>query len=564
MKKLYKNLYQAAAVLCLASASQALVSCSEADSELVSFVEDNRINTPNDTVYSLMGIINKMQVVADRTVLLGELRGDLTTLTENAKLDLQAVANFTADAQNPYNNARDYYAVIQNCNYFLANANAELVKRGVLVFEKEIAVVRAYRAWTYLQLVLNYGEVPFYTQPLLAEKDADPSKYPFYNVEQIANYFIDDLIPYMDVEYPSYGSVGGINSQKFYIPIRVLIGDLCLWAGRYEEAAMYYHDFLTMQGNVHPTGIARAEWRNHDFESVNSSAFSNQFSSSNSEILTLIPMETEEYNGLISRLTDVFNSTTENYNYYQATHSQAYDELSMSQVYTMIDVDPLTMLPDTIGVKEDIVYEPEYQRGDLRLISTYPKLRKDLRAEGGNSDLIQTCNKYNGYNVHLYRLQHVYLRYAEALNRAGYPQAAFAVLKYGLWKDNIEKYISEDERTRAGELLSFSEYTFTRNNTQGLHSRGSGDANGNKEYAIPELETQEDSILFVENAICDEMALETAAEGLRFYDLMRLSRHRNDPTFLADKVARRNGSNNFDEALYNFLSKEENWYLPIE
>jgi hypothetical protein len=138
------------------------------------------------------------------------------------------------------------------------------------------------------------------------------------------------------------------------------------------------------------------------------------------------------------------------------------------------------------------------------------------------------------------------------------------VLKYGLWKDNIEKYISEDERTRAGELLSFSEYTFTRNNTQGLHSRGSGDANGNKEYAIPELETQEDSILFVENAICDEMALETAAEGLRFYDLMRLSRHRNDPTFLADKVARRNGSNNFDEALYNFLSKEENWYLPIE
>ena len=78
------------------------------------------------------------------------------------------------------------------------------------------------------------------------------------------------------------------------------------------------------------------------------------------------------------------------------------------------------------------------------------------------------------------------------------------------------------------------------------------------------METQEDSILFVENTICDEMALETAAEGLRFYDLMRLSRHRNDPTFLADKVARRNGSNNFDEALYNFLSKEENWYLPIE
>lgn len=564
MKKLYKHLYQAAAALCLATVSQGLVSCSEADSELVSFVEDNRINTPNDTVYSLMGIINKMQVIADRTVLLGELRGDLTSLTENADLDLQDLAAFKAGTSNPYNNARDYYAVIQNCNYFLANADTELAKRGVKVFEKEYAVVKAYRAWTYLQLAINYGEVPFFTQPLLAEKEADPAQYPHYNVEQIANYFIDDLIPYMDVEYPSYGSIGGINSQKFYIPIRVLIGDLCLWAGRYSEAAMYYHDYLTLQNNIHPVGTARAAWSNNKFENVNSSAFSSQFESNSTEVLTLIPMETDEYNGIESHLVDVFTSTDDNFNFYQATHSKAYDELSMSQVYKMIDVNPVTMLPDTIDVKEDIVYQPEYQKGDLRLISTYPELRKDLRADGNSSDLIQNCNKYRGTNVHIYRLQHVYLRYAEALNRAGYPQSAFAVLKYGLWKDNIEKYISEEERAEAGDLISFSEYTFTRNNTQGLHSRGSGDANGNKGYAIPELETKDDSILFVENAICDEMALETAAEGLRFYDLMRLSMHRNDPTFLAGKVAGRNGADAFDDDLFTFLSKEENWYLPIE
>ena len=60
------------------------------------------------------------------------------------------------------------------------------------------------------------------------------------------------------------------------------------------------------------------------------------------------------------------------------------------------------------------------------------------------------------------------------------------------------------------------------------------------------------------------MALETAAEGLRFYDLMRLSMHRSDPTFLARKVAGRNGAANFDDDLYEFLSKEENWYLPLE
>ena len=154
-----------------------LTSCTESDSELVSFVEDNHLDTPNDTVYSLMGIVGKMQVIADRTILLGELRGDLTSLTERATLDLQRIANFEADASNPYNNARDYYALIQNCNYFLANADMELTKRGYIVFEREYAVIKTYRAWAYLQLAINYGSVPFFTEPILKEKDADPSKY---------------------------------------------------------------------------------------------------------------------------------------------------------------------------------------------------------------------------------------------------------------------------------------------------------------------------------------------------------------------------------------------------
>ena len=53
-----KNIYKTIAVLCLAISSQGFQSCSEMDSDLVSFVEDNQLDTPNDTVYSLMGIVN--------------------------------------------------------------------------------------------------------------------------------------------------------------------------------------------------------------------------------------------------------------------------------------------------------------------------------------------------------------------------------------------------------------------------------------------------------------------------------------------------------------------------
>jgi hypothetical protein len=45
---------------------------------------------------------------------------------------------------------------------------------------------------------------------------------------------------------------------------------------------------------------------------------------------------------------------------------------------------------------------------------------------------------------------------------------------------------------------------------------------------------------------------------------MRLAMHRNDPTFLAAKVAARNGAANIDTELYNRLSDKKNWYLPLE
>ncbi|MCH5175451.1 MAG: hypothetical protein J1F40_06155 [Prevotellaceae bacterium] len=563
MKSIYKTL---TGILCLAALSQGMVSCTDAGSELVSFEEDNRLSSPNDTVYSLLGIIGKMQVIADRTVLLGELRGDLTSLTADATLDLQAIANFEADASNPYNNARDYYAVIQNCNYFLANADTALTIRGRKVFEKEYAVIKTYRAWTYLQLALNYGAVPFITEPLLAEKDADPSLYPFYDVEQIAEYFINDLKPYMDTEYPDYGIMGNFATRTFYYPTRVLIGDLCLWAGRYREAAQHYHDFLTREGNQRPIGASyTVEWNGHEFENI-LDFYTSSFVST-SECLTTIPMMTSEYDGIISNLRDVFCSTDKNRYYYQATHSAAYDELSQSQHYTLVYNDPVTMLPDTISPDYDALNKENSLRGDLRQMSVY-YLRSATSASSDYSKLYQTCYKYSyADEVHILRLRHIYLRYAEALNRAGLPESAFAVLKHGLFHETLsteKNYISRDEQERAGDLIQFSEYYFTRGNTIGIHSYGSGRADADKTYVIPELPTREDSILFVEDKICDEMALETAAEGLRYYDLMRLALHRDDPTYLADKVARRNGTANIDQNLFTKLSDKKNWYLPLE
>ena len=110
----------------------------EMDSEMVEFASDNKLDTPEDTLYSVMGIIRQMQVVVDRTMLLGELRGDLMQLTPEASTDLQKVVAVPAsDETSIYNNISDFYAVINNCNYFIANVNPDAERMSKKYFRNE-------------------------------------------------------------------------------------------------------------------------------------------------------------------------------------------------------------------------------------------------------------------------------------------------------------------------------------------------------------------------------------------------------------------------------------------
>ena len=79
------------------------------------------------------------------------------------------------------------------------------------------------------------------------------------------------------------------------------------------------------------------------------------------------------------------------------------------------------------------------------------------------------------------------------------------------------------------------------------------------DYVIPALNTKEDSILYVEDKIVEELALETAFEGSRFQDLMRIAIRRNDAAYLADRIAAKHSRN--EQAIRAKLMNETNWYL---
>ena len=546
-----------------------LTACSDmlsTESEMVEFEKDNTLNHPTDSVYSVLGIIGKMQIIADRTVLLGEVRADLMETTEAASADLKRIANFQFSEQNKYNTISDYYAVINNCNYFIANVDTALQRRGRNIFQYEYAAVKAFRAWTYLQLAQIYGAVPLVLTPVMTELEAQRAmEQERKGIMDICQYFINDLTPYAEVDLPRFGDINGMESQRFFIPMRALLGDLCLWAGQYQEAARCYHNYLTEKKNpILLNYTNRIQWNNiSEFVRPIDS-----YSTTNTqEVISYIPMEQRVFDGVVSDLPNIFNSTEENRFYFQLEPSIAMRQLSAAQTYC---------LENKTATQTDTIYVPknglsqEILVGDLRLYSNYKSssVVRDAYSEYGTAN--QTIQKISRQFVPTYRKSMVYLRYAEALNRAGFPQSAFTILKYGMCQENVLAHVDSIEQKRAGELIAFDANVFTKEQTIGIHSMGSGDTQDNAFYILPEpstpLASRQDTIDYqiplVEDFIVNEMALEGAFEGYRFYDLMRVSLRRNDPSYLATPISLRLGIK--DESLFTLLMDTKNWYLPLK
>ena len=98
-----------------------LTSCEDmldVSSSSVQYEDSHELNSAADSLYSVVGILSKLQEIADRTVLLGELRGDLVTSNEHTEKDLRELINHEVSADNIYTNDSDYYAVINNLNYY--------------------------------------------------------------------------------------------------------------------------------------------------------------------------------------------------------------------------------------------------------------------------------------------------------------------------------------------------------------------------------------------------------------------------------------------------------------
>ena len=455
------------------------------------FTADNTLVTtelaPQDTLYQMMGIIKRMQKLADRTVLLGEVRADLVDVDPlHASADIQELAANNVSAANVYNQPSDYYAVINSCNIYLAYVDSMRNSQGTRkYFEKEILAAKCFRAWCYLELLKIYGDVPYIRTPILNSDNAEEivASGKKEGMVTIVTDMINDLVNFRAAENDelrqSYGdrTFNGIRYSQMVIPVRAMLAELYLWRGSYTgnqtdyiNAIRMYHDYFTFPSEEINTGRARANWPSRDSERPSASDYNSNFLDA-SQCAGVLPMETSQYYGTVSKLRGVFCSLDSN-NYYPAVvASQRAKDISKAQDYCQFLVEG-GGLPEIYFREHDPNLYSDYKtmEGDLRLysVSDGPDNVKDNSSNSHENssynNMYYLNRKYgtttNGNSylpfVPYFRNNILYLHFAEALNRAGFPETAFAILKYGLSYYTLTNrdIVSKDEFDRLSLITS--------------------------------------------------------------------------------------------------------------
>ncbi|MBO4672750.1 MAG: RagB/SusD family nutrient uptake outer membrane protein [Bacteroidaceae bacterium] len=450
------------------------------------FTAENTLVTtdlaPKDTLYQMMGIVKRMQKLADRTVLLGEIRADLVEVDPlHASVDIQELASNSVSINNIYNKPADYYAVINNCNIYLAGVDTNRYAQGTRkYFEKEVCAVKCYRAWCYLELLKNYGEVPFVTEPVDNSDKAEEivASGQKADMATILDFCIQDLqkYPYMNENYElrqAYGnqSYAGIRYRDMFLPVRALLAELYLWRGSYTNnqqdyinAIRMYHDYFTFPGEEIATYDNASTWSDREFNRRPNYGYTDYFSNSSRNNAAVLPLDTTAYYGTVTDVRAVFNSLYANKYYPAVMPSQRMKDISKAQDYCMYLYEDNRA--DTIyGPHDPNYYDEKMQEGDLRLMSVYD-ITSNFRESQYNSDvnpMKYSIKKYDGRNdtklsyIPFYRNNTLYLHFAEALNRAGFPETAYAILKYGIsyYTLSDRSIVSQDEFDRLCEIKSY-------------------------------------------------------------------------------------------------------------
>jgi len=537
-----------------------------------------------DADAAVVGIYGKFMGLADRYVVLNELRADLLDCTPNANEALRQISTHSVTENNPYASPKPFYELILNCNDVLEHFQVMVKEKRMTEaeFSQRYSDIGALRTFLYLQLGIHFGEIPYVTSSLKSVDEVkNAGNYPKLSFNTLLDSLINfsERLPFKDV-YPSGTNlnitVDGYQTQKFYVNKKVILGDLYLWKGNYQKSAEYYRQVMETgtQGVV--------DGRYYSFYKVgwDSDGTLDHYIS---------------YSRAGDASTLVYNSQ------WRVMFDQDYGSKGLDREWVWVLPFDSKFKPDNSLVKlfspigGDYLVRPSQEVYDLWDGET------QRAAQGGSipydaRKLLSTMNiggqpvamkyLYNYLNYatatptnplvkngkwFLFRQTQLHMRFAEAANRAGRYRLA-----WGLWNSGIAGAYpapTSDVTNYHNTLSDSYPYNFDARNSGssgvpyyradwyrniGIRARANL-----VDVAVPAA----DSLNTIENGLIKETALENAFEGTRWADLLRVAIRRNDPAFIADKVYNKllkSGVSSGSAAQARAKLMNRDWYLPFK
>ncbi len=477
---------------------------------------DQHYYTINDADVSMEGAIVLLQDVMPRLIVIEGLRSDEMDVTGNANSYLRDINNQVLSKDNPITDPADLYKVIINVNEVLHNI--DLVARrdrklDELTTHQYKGALISLRAWSYLTLVRLFNQASYF-ESNLTELPANLNQN-ILGKQEIIEKLIEELIPYI---HPTTGVQYEELRIKHYMNTKALLGELYLEIGNYADAATYLKQACESYLNQAATLKVDRSYRDAAWGTIFLNAESQDV-----ENISVIPFSRSEQQN--NPLASWFGYDMD----YMIKPSNIVVDSFLSQVSAVGDTLDLYRLAFSVG--GEIVID----ENSNSILNTYITKYAVDPNDPTSSDII------------ISRAADLHLMLAEAYNRMGdetSQEYALMLLNQGV----------NNENPKPAEFSKWSGNLGIRGRVY-LSSR-----------MVPERDSipLEDRTNLIEDLILSERALELAFEGKRWSDLVRVAERRNDPAYLADKVAAKfEGTAKYDE-IHAKLMNPANWYLPAQ
>ncbi len=586
------------------------------------FNPDQELNITEDQLFddwyeyraAAMGLYALQQQLVEQIVVLGELRADLLTITPNADPDLVEIYNFTISKTNKYASPANFFKLIAATNRFISileTTKPDVLdpKKAVNNYDRVYGEALCMRAWAYFNAARIYGKVPYIHQSLSTIEEIDgyinspetyiDSIYINYSIDGFLNdtswnqpvtlekkyYDLERIILHFTKELETKVKAVGVNhyidndDNSWEVTVwstwsyNTLLGQMYLTLGDYSKSMEYFNkvtsDNQTNRYQLDKT-FANEHWM-EIFMSINN----------NEHIYTLWFNKAAQQQNNLQRLFEPFPP-----NEYMLRPTKQSIHL-WETVWRGMNIRYDSQRPDSTktlnpGTPGDLFrgygFSYAYSKNNMLLsydevaaMLRYKMLGENRSVESAMENVDTLVYKYSiGKNLYdkdanfiVYRAASVNLYMAEIYNYWNYMEAG-VVKSYTINALNIINNGSNYDPKTTRKQLGVRGRVGLGGNVEGLKVQNINyvfDPFTNKFVGWYDMSDNLRGKQFqLENQIMDERARELAYEGERFYDLMRVARRRNDPSYLAQKVAEKYPLDKKEE-IYNLLLNEKNWYI---